>query len=63
MRWENLENGLFFFMAHLRFDLDLSQFTHIYLASLTWGTAMINRLAVKLVTEAAEQTCRKVDLI
>lgn len=36
------------------FDLDLSQFTHIYLASLTWGTAMINRLAVKLVTEASQ---------
>lgn len=35
------------------FDLDLSQFTHIYLASLTWGTAMINRLAAKLVAEAS----------
>eukprot|EP00434_Breviolum_minutum_P025641 symbB.v1.2.022657.t1/scaffold2027.1/size138498/5 len=36
------------------FDLDLSEFTHIYLASLTWGAPLMNRLAKKILTEARE---------
>ena len=34
-----------------RFDLDLSEFTHIYLASLTWGAPLMKRLAKKILME------------
>lgn len=31
--------------------MDLSEFTHIYLASLTWGAPLMKRLAKKILTE------------
>ncbi|CAK9043450.1 unnamed protein product [Durusdinium trenchii] len=34
------------------FEVDVSEFTHIYLASLTWGAPMIRRVSQKLHSEA-----------